>query len=85
MIHPDHNARDLLAAASAKFDALADATDNLHERGFWARAQEQTARYAATLAYVRTLEDGIPDSWEHSTTPAPRSTRQRPPSPGTES
>ena len=62
---PDHDARDLLAAASAKFDALADATDNLHERGFWARAQEQTARYAATLAYVRTLEDGIPPSWEH--------------------
>ena len=51
--------------SSAKFDALADATDNLHERGFWARAQEQTARYAATLAYVRTLEDGIPQSWEH--------------------
>ena len=46
--------------ASAKFDALADATDNLHERGFWARAQEQMARYAATLAYVRTLEEGIP-------------------------
>ena len=65
VIHPEHNARDLLAAASAKFDALADATDNLHERGSWARAQEQTARYAATLAYVRTLEDGIPDSWEH--------------------
>ena len=51
--------------SSAKFDALADATDNLHERGFWARAQEQTARYAATLAYVRTLEEGIPQSWEH--------------------
>ena len=65
VIHPDHDARDLLAAASAKFDALADATDNVHERGFWARAQEQTARYAATLAYVRTLEDGIPQSWEH--------------------
>ena len=65
VIHPDHDARDLLAAASAKFDALADATDNLHERGFWARAQEQTARYAATLAYVRTLEEGIPQSWEH--------------------
>ena len=65
VIHPEHDARDLLAAASAKFDALADATDNLHERGFWARAQEQTARYAATLAYVRTLEDGIPESWEH--------------------
>ena len=65
VIHPEHNARDLLAAAAAKFDALADATDNLHERGFWARAQEQTARYAATLAYVRTLEDGIPQSWEH--------------------
>ena len=62
VIHPEHDARDLLAAASAKFDALADATDNLHERGFWARA---TARYAATLAYVRTLEDGIPPSWEH--------------------
>ena len=60
VIHPEHNARDLLAAASAKFDALADATDNLHERGFWARAPEQTARYAATLAYVRTLEEGIP-------------------------
>ena len=65
VIHPEHNARDLLAAASAKFDALADTTDNLHERGFWARAQEQTARYAATLAYVRTLENGIPQSWEH--------------------
>ena len=39
VIQPEHNARDLLAAASAKFDALADATDNLHERGFWARAQ----------------------------------------------
>ena len=65
VIHPEHNARDLLAAASAKLDALADATDNLHERAFWARAQEQTARYAATLAYVRTLEDGIPQSWDH--------------------
>ena len=65
VIHPDQDARDLLAAASAKFDALADATDSIHERGFWARAQEQTARYAATLAYVRTLEDGIPESWEH--------------------
>ena len=65
VVHPEHNARDLLAAASAKFDALADAADNLHEWGFWARAQEQTARYAATLAYVRTLEDGIPESWEH--------------------
>ena len=65
VIHPDHDARDLLAAASAKFDALADATDNLHERGFWARAQEQTARYTATLAYVRTLEAGIPETWEH--------------------
>ena len=65
VIHPEHDARDLLAAASAKFDALADATDNLHERGFWARAQEQMARYAATLAYVRTLEEGIPQSWEH--------------------
>ena len=65
MIHPEHDARDLLAAASAKFDALADVTDNLHERGFWARAQEQMARYAATLAYVRTLEDGIPQSWEN--------------------
>ena len=38
VIQPEHDARDLLAAASAKFDALADATDNLHERGFWARA-----------------------------------------------
>ena len=65
VIHPEHNARNLLAAASAKFDAMAYASDNLHERGFWARAQEQTARYAATLAYVRTLEDGIPKSWEH--------------------
>ena len=64
-VGPEHDARDLLAAASAKFDALADATDNLHERGFWARAQEQMARYAATLAYVRTLEEGIPQSWEH--------------------
>ena len=35
VIQPEHDARDLLAAASAKFDALADATDNLHERGFW--------------------------------------------------
>ena len=65
VIHPDKDARDLLAAASAKFDALADAADNLHERGFWARAQEQTARYAATLAYVRTLEEGIPEYWDH--------------------
>ena len=62
VIHPEHDARDLLAAASAKFDALADTTDNLHERGFWARAQEQTARYAATLSYVRTLEDGIAEA-----------------------
>ena len=60
-----HDARDRLAAASAKFEALADAADNVHGRGFLARAQEQTARYAATLAYVRTLEDGIPESWEH--------------------
>ena len=65
VIQPDHDARDRLAAASAKFEALADDADNVHERGFWARAQEQTARYAATLAYVRTLEDGIPESWEH--------------------
>ena len=60
VIHPETDARDTLAAASAKFDVLADTADNPHERGFWARAQEQTARYAATLAYVRTLEDGIP-------------------------
>ena len=65
VINPETDARDLLAAASAKFDALADAADNPHERGFWARAQEQTARYAATLAYVRTLETGIPESWDH--------------------
>ena len=56
VIQPDQTARDRLAAASAKFDALADRADNVHERGFWARAQEQTARYAATLTYVRTLE-----------------------------
>ena len=65
VINPKTDARDLLAAASAKFDVLADAADNPHERGFWARAQEQTARYAATLAYVRTLETGIPESWDH--------------------
>ena len=66
VIHPDKNARDLLAAASAKFDALADAfRQHPRQRGFWARAQEQTARYAATLAYIRTLEAGIPESWEH--------------------
>ena len=65
VIHPETDARDLLAAASAKFDILADNADNPHERGFWARAQEQTARYAATLAYVRVLEDGIPENWDH--------------------
>ena len=65
VINPDTDARDLLAAASAKFDALADAADNPHERGFWARAQEQTARYAVTLVYVRTLESGTPPDWEH--------------------
>ena len=65
MINPETDARDLLAAASAKFDVLADNADNPHERGFWARAQEQTARYGATLAYIRTLEDGIPATWEH--------------------
>ena len=65
VINPESDARDLLAAASAKFDVLADASDNPHERGFWARAQEQVARYAATLAYVRVLEDGIPASWDH--------------------
>ena len=53
MIPPEHDARDILAAA--KFDALAAAADNLHERGFWALAQKQTGRYAATLAYVRTI------------------------------
>ena len=42
VIQPDPDARDLLAAASAKFDALADGSDNIHARGFWARAQEQT-------------------------------------------
>ena len=36
VIHPETDARDLLAAASAKFDVLADAADNPHERGFWA-------------------------------------------------
>ena len=65
IIHPETDARDLLAAVSAKFDILADNADNPHERGFWARAQEQTARYAATLAYIRTLENGIPETWEH--------------------
>ena len=65
VIQPDHDARDRLAAASAKFDALADGSDNIHARGFWARAQEQTALYAAALAYVRTLDDGIPESLEH--------------------
>ena len=57
VINPETDARDLLAAA-------ADAADNPHERGFSARAQGQMARYAATLAYVRRLEDGIPESWE---------------------
>ena len=84
VIHPEHDARDLLAAASAKFDALADATDNLHERGFWTRAQEPTARYAATPAYVRTLEEGIPQSWEHVHYTRPEVDQQRPSSPGTE-
>ena len=65
IIDPETDARDLLAAASARFDVLADNADNPHERGFWARAQEQTARYAATLAYVRVLEDGIPANWDH--------------------
>ena len=65
VIHPETDARDLLAAASAKFDVLADAADNPHERGFWARAQEQIARYAATLTYIRTIEGGIPTTWEH--------------------
>ena len=65
VINPETDARDLLAAGAAKFDSMADAADNPHERGFWARAQEQTARYAATLAYVRTLKAGIPESWEH--------------------
>ena len=36
VIHPETDARDLLAAASARFDVLADAADNPHERGFWA-------------------------------------------------
>ena len=36
VIHPETDARDLLSAASAKFDVLADAADNPHERGFWA-------------------------------------------------
>ena len=65
VIQPDQAARNRLAAASAKFEARADQADNVHERGFWARAQEQTARYAVTLTYVRTLETGIPESWEH--------------------
>ena len=65
VIHPETDARYLLAAASAKFEVLADAADNPHERGFWARAQEQVARYASTLAYIRTIEAGIPATWEH--------------------
>ena len=44
VIYPETDARDLLAAAAAKFEVLADSTDNPPERGFWARAQEQTAR-----------------------------------------
>ena len=65
VIHPEGDARDILAASAAKFEVMADNADNPHERGFWSRAQEQTARYAATLAYVRMLEDGIPESWDH--------------------
>ncbi len=65
VVHPETDARDLLAAASAKFEVLADAADTPHERGFWARAQEQMARYTATLAYIRTIEAGIPTTWEH--------------------
>ena len=65
VIHPEGDARNILAASAAKFEMMADNADNPHERGFWSRAQEQTARYAATLAYVRTLEGGIPESWEH--------------------
>ena len=60
VIYPEDDARNILAASAAKFEVLADNADNPHERGFWSRAQEQTARYAATLAYVRMLEGGIP-------------------------
>ena len=65
VIYPEDDARNILAASAAKFEVLADNADNPHERGFWSRAQEQTARYAATLAYVRMLEGGIPESWDH--------------------
>ena len=65
VIYPEAAARNTLAASAAKFEVLADNADNPHERGFWSRAQEQTARYAATLAYVRMLEGGIPESWDH--------------------
>ena len=65
VIYPEGDARNILAASAAKFEMMADNADNPHERGFWSRAQEQTARYAATLAYIRTLEGGIPESWDH--------------------
>ena len=46
VLYPEPEARDLLAAASAKFDLLSDNADNPHERGFWARPRN---RRPATL------------------------------------
>ena len=64
VIRPEAGARDLLAAMSGKCEVLADNADTPHERGFWARAQEQTARYAAMLAYVRTIEERGDGNWD---------------------
>ena len=86
VIQPDHDARDLLAAASAKFDALADASRQPPRAGLLGQgpgADGPVRRHpglcpdAGGTAY--------PSPGSTCITPAPRSTKQRPSSPGTES
>ena len=65
VIQPDHDARDLLAAASAKFDALADGSRQHPREGLLSPGPgaDGTVRRHARLR--PDLEDGIPESWEH--------------------
>ena len=62
----EHDARDLLAPASAKFRRPGRRNRQPSRTGLLGQGPGADGPgTAATLAYVRTLEEGIPQSWEH--------------------
>ena len=73
VIQPEHNARDLLA----------DASDNLHERGFWARPRSRRPGTPPPWPTSGRWKKAYPSPGSIYTTPGPKSTRPRPSSPGT--